>query len=179
MKFGNLTFVHAKEAQELLPVPVRDCLEKTGLWDEVEVAEIDPGLADTAAFCDHYGIGLDVSANCVVMQARRGERTTFVACVVLATTRADVNGIIKKQVDARKISFASMDAAVSLTGMEYGGITPVGVPADWVLLIDAQVVEHERLIIGSGTRGSKLLVTSKLLRDLPGAVIMDITKPAE
>jgi prolyl-tRNA editing enzyme YbaK/EbsC (Cys-tRNA(Pro) deacylase) len=95
---------------------------------------------------------------------------------VLATTRADVNGIVRKRLGAHKISFASMDSAVSLTGMEYGGITPVGLPADWPVLVDANVVDQERVIIGSGIRGSKLLAATEVLSSLPNAEVLAITK---
>ncbi len=156
MELGKLTFVPAGEAPELVAEPVRPHL-RDGLW----VSAIDPDLADTAAFCEHYDIGLDISANCVVVEARRAERVWFAACVVLATTRADVNGIVRKHLGARKISFAPMDSAVSLTGMEYGGITPVGLPADWPILIDLNVVDQQRVIIGSGVRGSKLLAATR------------------
>jgi prolyl-tRNA editing enzyme YbaK/EbsC (Cys-tRNA(Pro) deacylase) len=169
VELGKLTFVPASEATELVAEPVRPHLQN-GLW----VSAIDPELADTAAFCEHYDIGLDISANCVVVEARRAERTWHAACVVLATTRADVNGVVRKHLGARKISFASMDTAVSLTGMEYGGITPVGLPADWPILIDENVVDQERVIIGSGIRGSKLLVDTKVLASLPNAEVLAI-----
>jgi prolyl-tRNA editing enzyme YbaK/EbsC (Cys-tRNA(Pro) deacylase) len=171
MDVGKLTFVPASDASELVAEPVRPHLQD-GLW----VSAIDPDLADTAAFCEHYGIGLDVSANCVVVEARRAERVWFAACVVLATTRADVNGIVRKHLGARKISFAAMDSAVSETGMEYGGITPIGLPADWPLLIDLNVVDRDRVIIGSGIRGSKLLAATKVLASLPNAEVLDIAK---
>ena len=129
-----------------------------------------------AAFCEHYGIGLAISANCVVVEARRAERTWHAACLVLATTRADVNGVVRKHLGARKISFAPMDTAVSLTGMDYGGITPVGLPADWPVLIDVNVMDQERVIIGSGIRGSKLLAATEVLASLPGAEVMPLTK---
>jgi prolyl-tRNA editing enzyme YbaK/EbsC (Cys-tRNA(Pro) deacylase) len=171
VELGKLTFVPASEAPELVAEPVRPHLQD-GLW----VSEIDPDLADTAAFCEHYDIGLDVSANCVVVEARRAERTWRAACVVLATTRADVNGIVRKHLGARKISFAPMGTAVSLTGMEYGGITPVGLPADWPILVDENVIGQERVIIGSGIRGSKILVSTGVLASLPGAEVMALTK---
>jgi prolyl-tRNA editing enzyme YbaK/EbsC (Cys-tRNA(Pro) deacylase) len=171
VELGKLTFVPASEAPELVAEPVRPHLQG-GLW----VSEIDPDLADTAAFCAHYNIGLDMSANCVVVEARRAERSWFAACVVLATTRADVNGIVRKHLGARKISFAPMDAAVSVTGMEYGGITPVGLPADWPVLIDVNVMDQERVIIGSGIRGSKLLAATEVLASLPGAEVMALTR---
>jgi prolyl-tRNA editing enzyme YbaK/EbsC (Cys-tRNA(Pro) deacylase) len=98
-----------------------------------------------------------------------------VVCGVLATTRADVNGIVRKHLGARKISFASMDTAVTLTGMEYGGITPVGLPDDWPILVDVNVIGQQRVIIGSGIRGSKLLVTTDVLASLPNAEVLDIS----
>ena len=100
----------------------------------VGVAEIDPALADTAEFCAAYGSPMDGSANCVVVAGRRGDDTRYAACLVLATTRADVNGLVRRRLNARKASFAPMDDAVALTGMEYGGITPVGLPAEWPVL---------------------------------------------
>jgi prolyl-tRNA editing enzyme YbaK/EbsC (Cys-tRNA(Pro) deacylase) len=172
VEVGKLSFDTATEVPELVAEPVRPHLQD-GLW----VSAIDPDLADTAAFCEHYDIGLGISANCVVVEARRAERTWHAACLVLATTRADVNGIVRKHLGARKISFASMDTAVSLTGMEYGGITPVGLPADWPLLVDANVVDQERVVIGSGIRGSKLLAATQILASLPNAEVLAITKP--
>src|SRR5258708_1187635 len=119
----------ALDRPELLAAPVADALRAhphiAGL---VEVAEIDPELADTEPFCAAYGVLPEQSANCVVIAARRGEETSYAACMVLATTEADVNGLVRKRLGARKASFAAMDAAVALTGMEYGGITPVGLP---------------------------------------------------
>lgn len=177
VQLGKLTFVPVVDAMGLVGDPVRrhiDDAGSDGLW----VTEIDPDLADTAAFCEHYGVGLDISANCVVVEARRADRVWHAACMVLATTRADVNGIVRKHVDARKISFASMDTAVSLTGMEYGGITPLGLPTDWPILVDQHVADQRRVIVGSGIRGSKLLAASEVLASLPAAEVMTITKSA-
>jgi prolyl-tRNA editing enzyme YbaK/EbsC (Cys-tRNA(Pro) deacylase) len=172
VQLGKLTFVPASDAPDLVAEPVRRYLGGDGLW----VSAIDPELADTAAFCVHYDIGPDVSANCVVVEAKRAERVWHAACIVLATTRADVNGIVRKHLGARKISFAPMDTAVSITGMEYGGITPVGLPADWPILIDKNVVDQERVVIGSGIRGSKLLAATGVLAALPGAEVLEIVK---
>jgi prolyl-tRNA editing enzyme YbaK/EbsC (Cys-tRNA(Pro) deacylase) len=166
---GKLAFVPAGEAHDLVAEPVRPHL-RDGLW----VSAIDPDLADTAAFCEHYDVGLDISANCVVVEARRADRVWYAACVVLASMRADVNGVVRKHLGARKISFASMGDAVANTGMEYGGITPVGLPDDWPVLIDVNVVDQERVIIGSGIRGSKLLAATGVLSSLPNAEVLDV-----
>jgi prolyl-tRNA editing enzyme YbaK/EbsC (Cys-tRNA(Pro) deacylase) len=164
----------ALEHSELLAAPVAAALVALGQAAEpVAVAPIDPTLADTAAFCEAYGVGLEVSANCVVIAGRRGEQTRYAACVVLATTRADVNGTIRRLLDARKASFAPMDEAVRLTGMEYGGITPIGIPSDWALYIDGRVPPLPRVIVGSGRRASKIELPGGLLASLPNATIVD------
>ena len=139
----------------------------------VEVAAIDPDLADTAAFCKHYGVRLEESANCVVIAAKRGGETMFAACLVTAVTRADVNGVVRRRLGARKASFAPMGDALAATGMEYGGITPIGLPPDWPVLIDGAVVRQPHVIIGSGIRGSKLRLPGALLARLPGAEVIE------
>lgn len=174
VELGKLTFAPASDAPELVAEPVRPHL-RDGLW----VSAIDPDLADTAAFCEQYDIGLDISANCVVVEARRADRVWYAACVVLATTRADVNGIVRKHLGARKISFAPMDTAVTLTAMEYGGITPIGLPTDWPILVDENVIDRKQVIVGSGIRGSKLLGTTEILASLPSAEVLAITKPVD
>jgi prolyl-tRNA editing enzyme YbaK/EbsC (Cys-tRNA(Pro) deacylase) len=177
MTLGRLSFVPVGDAMHLVGAPARRHIEQFG-GDGLWVSEIDPDLADTAAFCEHYEIGLDVSANCVVVEAKRADRVWHAACMVLATTRADVNGVVRKHLAARKISFASMDTAVSLTGMEYGGITPVGLPEGWPILVDRNVADQPQVIIGSGIRGSKLLATRDALSALPATEVLDMTKPA-
>jgi prolyl-tRNA editing enzyme YbaK/EbsC (Cys-tRNA(Pro) deacylase) len=141
--------------------------------DAVAVAEIDPALADTAAFCERYGVSADESANCVVVAGRRDGETRYAACVILATTRADVNGVVRRQLDVRKASFAATDTAVEQTGMEYGGITPVGLPETWPLFVDAAVAATPLVVIGSGVRRSKLVLPGEFVGRLPGAVILD------
>ncbi len=180
MRFGTLDFRPALESPDLLAAPTAAALAAMtdGAADDALVAAIDPGLADTAAFCEHYEIAMADGANCVVVQARRGERTWYAALLVRGSDRADVNGVVRRHLEARKLSFASMDDAVELTGMEYGGITPVGLPADWPLLVDDSVAGHERLIIGSGIRGSKLLVTGAFLASLPNAEVLALAQGA-
>jgi prolyl-tRNA editing enzyme YbaK/EbsC (Cys-tRNA(Pro) deacylase) len=175
MQFGKLNFIELEETSNLVPRVVRDSVKNSELTD-VLVSEIDTELADTAAFCEAYHIGIDVSANCVIVEARRGDRTWYAACVVLAIHRADINGVVRKYLDARKISFAPMDMAVSLTTMEYGGITPIGLPFDWPIIIDSRVDNSVRVIIGSGLRKSKLLVRGSLLATLPKSTVLDIVK---
>jgi prolyl-tRNA editing enzyme YbaK/EbsC (Cys-tRNA(Pro) deacylase) len=167
---GNLDWTSADAT--LLAEPVATALSSWGR-DDVLAAPIDPEVADTAAFCETYAVDMADSANCVVIAGRRGGETRYAACVVLATTRADVNGVVRKRLDARKASFAPMEDAVVLTGMEFGGITPIGLPAPWPILIDAAVLDRDVVVIGSGLRRSKIALPSAALAALPGAEVVD------
>ena len=170
-QLGTLTWLPAHAHLDLLGEPVAAALP--GLSGPAWVATIDDDAADTAAFNDVYGVPAAASANCVVVAARRSGETTLAACLVLATTRADVNGLVRRQLGARKASFAPQDVAVAESGMAYGGITPIGLPSSWPVLVDAAVAGSELVVIGSGTRGSKLAVPGAVLAGLPGAEVLD------
>jgi prolyl-tRNA editing enzyme YbaK/EbsC (Cys-tRNA(Pro) deacylase) len=170
-RLGSLTWLPATERPDLLGAPVAAALP--ALPGPAWVAATDDDLADTAAFSDAYGVPLEASANCVVVAARRAGQTTLAACLVLATTRADVNGLVRRHLGARKASFAPQDVAVAETGMAYGGITPVGLPGGWPLLVDAAVAAADLVVVGSGTRGSKLALPGALVAALPGAEVLE------
>jgi prolyl-tRNA editing enzyme YbaK/EbsC (Cys-tRNA(Pro) deacylase) len=176
VRMGTLDVVPALERTDLLAAPVAAAL---AAWkgavsaEEIGVAEIDPELADTAAFCERYEVGLEESANCVVVAARRSGETRLAACVVLATTRADVNGLVRRHLGARRASFAPMEVAIAESGMEYGGITPIGLSESWPILVDAAVPTVPWAVIGSGVRRSKLVMPGKAMAELPGAVVLD------
>jgi prolyl-tRNA editing enzyme YbaK/EbsC (Cys-tRNA(Pro) deacylase) len=167
---GHFEDVHpATECGDLLPPPVA-----AAVTDEMIHVDTDPAKADTAAFVEAYGRELlETSANCVVVAGKRAGETGYAACLVLSTTRVDVNGTVRRHLGVRKASFAAMDTAVGETGMEYGGITPVGLPAGWPILDDRAVVDTPWLVIGSGRRRGKLIVPGKVLGALPGAVVLD------
>jgi prolyl-tRNA editing enzyme YbaK/EbsC (Cys-tRNA(Pro) deacylase) len=126
----------------------------------------------TAALTDAYDLPLRASGNCVVVGGRRDGLERTAACVVPADTRADVNNLVKRRLDVRKASFLPMDRAVAETGMEYGGITPVGLPDGWRLFVDEVLVDLPVVIVGSGVRRSKVLVPGPLLAELPGAEVV-------
>ena len=170
---GTLDWKPALEAPDLLAGPVRAALERWPGSVDVFAAAIDPELADTAQFCAHYNVELAESANCVVVAGKREGEQRVAACLVLATTRADVNGAVRRRLDVRKASFLGMDDAVEQSGMEYGGITPIGLPAGWPVLVDPAVVAAGQVVIGSGLRGSKLALPGASLADLPGAEVVD------
>lgn len=171
---GTLATEPALSRPDLLAPVVAEALAG---WDESAgqplVAAIDPDLADTAAFCQAYQVAPEISANCVVVLARRAGEFTYAACVILATTRADVNGVVRRHLGARKASFAPTEDAVSRTGMAYGGITPVGLPGDWPILLDRRVVQTPYVVVGSGVRHSKLALPGAALANLPNAQVLD------
>jgi prolyl-tRNA editing enzyme YbaK/EbsC (Cys-tRNA(Pro) deacylase) len=166
---GSLTTQPAVDHPELLGVPVAKVLEA---WEHAGVVEIDPALADTAAMTEAYDVPMTASANCVVVSGRRAGEERIAACVVRADTRADVNNLVKRSLDVRKASFLPVERAVEETGMEYGGITPLGLPQGWRVLVDAACVGIDVAIIGSGVRRSKLLLPGRLLAELPGAEVV-------
>jgi prolyl-tRNA editing enzyme YbaK/EbsC (Cys-tRNA(Pro) deacylase) len=170
---GNLEWASATRRLELLADPVAAAVRSEM---DAQVAEIDPDLADTAAFCARYDVPLELSANCVIITTKRGGEIGYAACLVLATQRADVNGVVRRHLGARKASFAPMDQATELTGMEYGGITAIGLPADWQILVDEAVAREAQVIIGSGLRRSKLSLPGKALADLHGAEVIALAQ---
>jgi len=175
VKLGKLNFSSITDGMGLVAEPVKKAFDSYGS-SGIYVAEINPNLADTAAFCEQYEIGMEISANCVIVEAKRADRVWYAACVILAINKADVNGVVRRYLNARKISFAPMDTAVKISAMEYGGITPIGLPNDWPILIDKAVINAQHVIVGSGVRKSKLLVQSEFLTTLPNIVVMDIVK---
>ena len=168
---GRLTTVPARTRLDLVADPVRAALEGWEGGAEVGVVEIDPDLADTAALSEAFDLPLAASGNCVVVGGRRDGVERVAACVVRADTRADVNTLFRKRLDVRKASFLSMDQAVAESGMEYGGITPFGLPDAWRLLVDSRTLAIELAVVGSGVRRSKLLLPGRLLGLLPGAEV--------
>ena len=133
-----------------------------GLDVPVEVVPCDPALADTAAFCEAYGYALEDSANTIVVVGK-GDPPRYAACVLLATTRLDVNGTVRRRLGARKASFADAGTTLELTGMALGGVTAVGLPDDLPLWVDAGVLGRERIVLGGGSRARKLLAPPALL----------------
>ena len=171
-RLGTLASLPALEHPDLVGAPVHLALTTWQHGPEVAVVAIDPELADTAAMTEAYDLPLTASANCVVVSGRRAGEERTAACVVRADTRADVNNLVKRSLDVRKASFLPMDRAVEQTAMEYGGITPVGLPRDWRVFVDATCLDIDVAIIGSGVRRSKLLLPGHRLGDLPGAEVV-------
>jgi prolyl-tRNA editing enzyme YbaK/EbsC (Cys-tRNA(Pro) deacylase) len=170
--FPTLTSLPATARPDLVAAPVAAALAAWPGASEVAVVDIDPDLADTAAMSEAYDIPMTASGNCVVVSGARAGDERIAACVVRADTRAEVNTLVRKLLDVRKCSFLPMDRAVAETGMEHGGITPLGLPQGWRILVHDALLDEPAVVIGSGVRRSKLLVPGRLLGDLPGAEVV-------
>jgi prolyl-tRNA editing enzyme YbaK/EbsC (Cys-tRNA(Pro) deacylase) len=145
-------------------------LDASGL--AYEVMACDPELADTAVFCERYGIPLENSVNTLLVKAKTGGER-FVACVLLANTRLDVNRVVRKRLQARRVSFAGADETRKLTGMEVGGVTPICLPEDLPLWIDQRVMEAQYVILGGGNRSSKIRISPSIFEHMPSSTIID------
>lgn len=179
LTLGGLAAVPASTRTDLLAPSTLSALTSAELLDAVGVVEIDPAISDTAATQDAFGLSMDTLANCVVVAGKREGSERIAACLVLATTRADVNTVVKRSLDVRKASFLPVERAVELTGMEYGGITPIGLPDAWPILIDRAVVNTELVVIGSGVRRSKILIPGRVLSRVAGTQIIEgLGRPA-
>lgn len=157
--------------------PVSDAVEAAVLaaLDAIglpyEAMACDPDYADTAAFCDRYGVAPEDSANTIVVVGKADPRV-YVACVVLATNRLDVNGVVKRRIGVRKVSFASAEETRELTGMMIGGVTALALPAGVPLWVDQRVLERESIVLGGGSRSLKIRVSPEVLRHLPGTTVV-------
>jgi prolyl-tRNA editing enzyme YbaK/EbsC (Cys-tRNA(Pro) deacylase) len=153
----------------LLPL-VEQALKALGI--AYRALDCDPELADTAAFCEHYGFAPEQSANTIVVAGKTDPRQ-YVCCVVLATTRLDVNKAVRQLMGVKKASFAPMDEALQVTGMEYGGVTAFGMPPEVPVYVDARVMERGEVVMGGGNRSSKLLLDPLELKKIPGVQIIE------
>ncbi|MBU6231273.1 MAG: hypothetical protein KGI45_00280 [Patescibacteria group bacterium] len=170
---GELKLIPAVDHRELLAETVHTAISSLSNASGFSVAEIDPQYSDTAAFCEYYKIAPNQTVNCVVVKASRADKNWYAACMILATTKADVNGLVRRHLGARKVSFAPMDEAVALTKMDYGGITGIGLPNDWPVLIDKAVVDTDIVVLGSGIRKSKIVTRGESLKGLANAVVLE------
>ena len=177
MQFGKLNLKPVKEGLELLSAPVRAALE--GKTDDIWVAAIDPSLSDTQAFCEHYQVPLEATVNCIVLEAKRADKKWLAACGIQGELRADINGVVRKILEARRVSFAPREQAVEESQMEFGAITPIGLPKGWAIVLNESILDQERVVVGSGLRHSKLILAPALLVELSGAQICNIAKKQE
>jgi prolyl-tRNA editing enzyme YbaK/EbsC (Cys-tRNA(Pro) deacylase) len=138
----------------------------------VEIVECDPALADTAAFCAAYGYSPADSANAIVVIGK-SDPPRFALCVALATTRLDVNNVVRTRLGVRKASFAPAETTAALTGMTIGGVTPISLPDGLPIWVDAAVMQRERIIVGGGSRRCKVVGPPAMLLERPGVEVVE------
>ena len=144
----------------------------------VSTLECEPDLADTAAFCSHYGFALEQAANTILVASKKSDPARYAVCVVLGTTKLDVNRKVAELIATKKLSFADADTTIEVTGMLIGGVTAIGIEAQPVY-IDSAVMEQAQVVMGGGNRSSKLLLAPAELLKLPNAQIVDgLAKPS-
>jgi prolyl-tRNA editing enzyme YbaK/EbsC (Cys-tRNA(Pro) deacylase) len=158
--------------------PTRDALAQRldALGVPYELFPCDPALADTAAFCAAYGFDPDESANTILVIGK-SDPPRYAACVVLATTRLDVNRVVRDKLGTRKASFASADVTREITCHEIGGVTVFGLPEGMPIWVDARVMDRERIVLGGGSRSWKVIGPPAILEQLPNVeVVPDLAK---
>lgn len=169
----TLHFVPALEREDLLSPPVQSFLREHDSSD-VFVAEIDVQCMGGEDLCARYSVPKDQGANCIVLEYIRGKEKNFAACLFpVSCSRVDLNGVIRRALGARRVSLAPLELVLEKTQMEYGSITPIGLPASWPLVLDAHFSSLDAIILGSGLQRSKLRIEPKLLFDLPNTIILD------
>ena len=149
---------------------IRQFLESTKL--EFEVMDCDPELADTNVFCKEYGIDLEDSVNSIVVKTKTGE-LKYAVCALLATTKLDINKMIRKKLGARKVSFANIEETAKLTSMVIGGVTPLTLPSTLRLWVDSKVMQRNSIVLGGGNRSSKIKVSPKIFNYTLNTEIVD------
>ncbi len=140
---------------------------------EVVVAEIDPQYMNGLALSEHYDCNPEDGANCVIVKGKRGEARMTAAIILPVGYRADLNGIVCEKLGAKKVSMAPLEEVLQETGMEYGSITPVGLPLTYKILIDCRIMQKDKIIVGGGKQISKLLVPTTFLRSLPNVEVVE------
>lgn len=166
----HLDFQPIKDHPELVSESVYKATESTS---DVLVGQIDPQYMNGTALSDHYDVNLEDGANCIVVRGKRGEMRMTAAVLVPVGYRADLNGLVCEKLDAKKVSMAPLEEVIQETGMEYGSITPVGLPETWKVLIDSRLMEKETIIVGGGKQISKLRVPTVFLRQQSNVEIVE------
>lgn len=172
MKIGNLEFSPLKENKSIIAENVLNFFINSDLIDEIKVAEIDEQFIGGVELCEHYNIDKSQGANCLVVEGVRGESKTYCALIVPVGYKYNMSNIVRKEIGARIVSVANLEATLNITKMEYGSITPFGIPNNWLTFIDPLVLINEYIIMGSGLKKSKILIPSNILLSLPNSKIL-------
>ena len=176
MNVGQLSFYPVMEKLDLVPQTVYNVISTVN-WscskNDFYVAEINPSYAGGLDLCEKYKIDPSMGANCLVVNGIRGKNKSFAACVVPVGYRYDMSGVVRKALNARTVSVAPLDYVLSVSLMEYGSITPIGLPSDWRIFIDPAVLTHKNIVVGGGFVRSKMCIPSSALLDIPNSSVLE------
>jgi prolyl-tRNA editing enzyme YbaK/EbsC (Cys-tRNA(Pro) deacylase) len=176
----NLQFKSIEENSALVSEPVLEFAKTFSEDIKPLVAEIDPQFTGSKEFCEHYNVDPSDGANCIIIEVVKGSEKSFACCLVPIGYRADLNSLVRKHFNARRVSFAPLEQVEKETKMEYGSITFFGLPNNWPILIDSKILEKENVIIGGGKKVSKLLIPTKIFKQIPNLEIIDgLSRPME
>jgi len=167
----KLEFTEIEKNPGLLPDSVYAYIQKNRF--NIQVAEINPTYADGESLHQQYDVPYEMELNCLVVEGRRNEDVHYAAVVVPYGKKASMNAKVRTPLNAKKVSFADLDYVTEKTGMEYGSITPVGLPEDWMILLDSSVLNQESVIVGSGKANGKLMLPSVLFTKMPNCILVD------
>lgn len=169
----NLEFKPAIERQDLLAPTVWEGIEKLGATEEIKVVEIDPEFALGLSQYPQFEIPTETEVNCLVVEGKRGEEKKYAALLVPYGKKANTNATVKRPLDVSKVGFAPLETVLEQTGMEFGGIGPIGLPESWSILVDSQILQQDNIIVGGGMAHSKLLVPTNLVSQIPNVSILE------
>ena len=169
----KLEFQNIEERKDLLPEKVLNYIREFDPQGQIRVSEIDPAFADGESLSREYDVPYEMELNCLVVEGQRGEHIRHAALVVPYGRRANMNAKVRNPLDVKKVSFADLNYVCEVTGMEYGSITPVGLPKDFMILVDSEVLKQKEVIVGSGKVNGKLLLPSELFRQMGNCIIVE------
>jgi prolyl-tRNA editing enzyme YbaK/EbsC (Cys-tRNA(Pro) deacylase) len=176
----KLDFNPVIDNKELVPTVIYNAVKdmNSNFQKEILVAEIDPTYAGGTELCEKYNINPKMGANCLIVEGIRGDKKTIAALLVPVGYKYDMNNTVRKALNARMVSVASLDYVLKETSMEYGSITPIGLPKNWLIFIDPLVIENENIIIGGGLKKSKIKIPTSILLSLPNVKVLEgLAKP--
>lgn len=171
----SLEFKLVIDNKNLVPSVIYNAVKELNINDQKEilVAEIDPNYAGGLDLCNKYNIDLKLGANCLIAEGIRKDQKTIVALLVPVGYKYDMNKTVRKALDARMVSASPLDFVLKETKMEYGSITPIGLPKDWLIFVDPLVLKNEQVIIGGGLKTSKISIPTSILLKLPNIQILE------
>ncbi|MFA5602803.1 MAG: YbaK/EbsC family protein [Bacilli bacterium] len=168
-----LDFKPVIDNKDLVSSSVLEAILDLNNKEDILVAEIDQNYAGGLELCERYKVDPKYGANCLIVEAKRSDAKTYAALLVPVGYKYNMSTVVRKQLNARMVSVAPLNFVLENTKMEYGSITPIGIPTDWLIFIDPLVLKQDKIIIGSGLKKSKLMIPSFILLKLPNAIILE------